>query len=78
MGEQVKAKKVWCVQHREGWCMRSQQAKRNKYSDQVPTFCQMAVCGPYGFAFRLPDCKDCIARIKRLALKRAAPRKALP
>lgn len=57
---------VWCVQHREVWCITARQARPPKESDlSVRTKCGWFVVFPWGLALRRPDCKLCKTVEKR-------------
>ena len=51
--------KVWCVQHRAGWCATKDGKKPAETENNVPTRCGFFVVLPWGFERRVPTCTDC-------------------
>jgi hypothetical protein len=57
------ASAVWCVQHRDGWCMTSRQARPPREgAGLIRTKCGCFVVLPWGLEKRRPDCKNCLTR----------------
>lgn len=53
-------KRVWCVEHKDGWCATAYQPKSEpRYRDRVKTKCNHWVILPWGFAKRVPTCMEC-------------------
>lgn len=57
------AKKVACVQHRDGWCACA--GISLQYRDQVKTLCNHYIILPWAFDRRIPDCPECLKILKR-------------
>ena len=51
--------KVWCVEHRAGWCAVKGNIPYAKESTNVPTECYPFVIMSYGITQREPTCKIC-------------------
>lgn len=50
---------VWCVRHRDGWCILKNQ-RNPRYKDHQRTLCQYVVTLPLGIEKRRPTCPDCL------------------
>lgn len=51
-------RKVWCVQHRDGWCACKEDRDPGE-ADNVATRCENWVVLPSGIARRWPTCEEC-------------------
>lgn len=60
-GRGTEAVKVWCVQHRTGWCAARRNVKPKEGVNSVPTLCGFHITLPWGFKQRTPTCKECRA-----------------
>jgi len=59
-------KKLWCVQHRDGWCVTNSQPRGvPRERDAVKTKCGYWVTLPWGIAKRTPTCQECRALVSQ-------------
>jgi len=70
-----KQKKVWCVQHRHGWCAckKNENPGEDLNNDVVATLCDHFITFPLGWEKRIPTCPSCLnedIKIKELSLLR--------
>lgn len=56
--------KTVAIKHRDGWCL-AKKKKTKRYQERVATLCGYYVSGPFGFEFRKPNCKECLALVAR-------------
>lgn len=61
--------KVWCVQHRDGWCAVKGNYRPSELDAQVPTCCQMFVTLPLGIERRMPTCFQCHTQLPKRKVK---------
>lgn len=58
-------KKVWCVQHREGWCATKTREAPDLDSTSVETLCDHTVILPWASELCAPTCRDCRTILNR-------------
>jgi len=56
--------KVWCVQHRDGWCAVKDNTKPYEDDNNIPTECGHFVVLPFGIKKRKPTCSECKGKLK--------------
>lgn len=56
--------KVWCVQHRDGWCAINTGKPFKDGKDQVYTKCRHWIIFPWGKEQCEPTCFECIEAIE--------------
>jgi len=58
-------KKVWCVEHSNGFCATKNNQKPSNEIDNVHTLCEHVVIMPWGYKYRKPDCVECLERLNK-------------
>lgn len=63
---------VWCVGHEHGWCATAYGRQFGEKSLSVKTLCDCRITRPLGSDRRIPDCPQCIDKLRRRAKRKAA------
>ena len=57
--------RVWCIQHRDGWCASFRGHEPSESAMRDKTACGMFVLLRLGSEKRVPTCRHCKARVAR-------------